>query len=118
MNIFITGDLQPTNRAVNININACPNACAHHTFGEIGLLGVKDGGHDKKAYHLFIGSERPDEEVRKPLFAKIPEDGVAPVVRCLVAAYTRDAFPNETFAEFSTRLGDDELKQIAEEEEV
>lgn len=56
------------------------DACAHHTFGEIGLLGVKDGGQDRRAYHVFIGSERPDE----------------------------------TFAEFSARLGDESLKNVAE----
>lgn len=107
-------DLGPLKRAVNININACSNACAHHTFGEIGLLGIKDGGQDRKAYHLFIGSERPDEEVRKPLLAKIPEKEVPAVVQHLVAAFIRDGFPGESFAEFSTRIGEDTLQRLAE----
>ncbi|MCC5845850.1 MAG: precorrin-3B synthase [Verrucomicrobia bacterium] len=102
-------------KAVNININACSNACAHHTFGEIGLLGVKAGGHDKKAYHLFIGSNRPDEETNKPLLSKIPEAEVSGVVEKLVRLYDRHALPGESFAEFSARQGQDALRSVAEE---
>lgn len=100
---------------INININACSNACAHHTFGEIGLLGVKTGGPDKKAYHLFIGSDRPDEEVNKPLLRRIPEARVSEVVQTLVGRYRKTAFPGETFTDYANREGLETLLATAQD---
>ena len=38
---------------VNIHVTGCPNSCAQHYMGDIGLLGTKSGGAD--AYHVFVG---------------------------------------------------------------
>src|SRR5580700_7125144 len=38
---------------VNIHLTGCPNSCAQHYIGDIGLLGVKVKGED--GYHVFVG---------------------------------------------------------------
>src|SRR6185295_2890908 len=42
---------------VNIHLTGCPNSCAQHYMGDIGLLGTKAkvGGESVDAYHVFVG---------------------------------------------------------------
>src|SRR4029077_619580 len=38
---------------INTHLAGCPNSCAQHYMGDIGLLGVKVRG--EEGYHVFIG---------------------------------------------------------------
>ena len=42
---------------VNIHVTGCPNSCAQHYMGDIGLLGTKAkvGGESGDGYHVFVG---------------------------------------------------------------
>ena len=42
---------------VNIHLTGCPNSCAQHYMGDIGLLGtkVKVAGESVDGYHVFVG---------------------------------------------------------------
>jgi len=42
---------------INIHLTGCPNSCAQHYIGDIGLLGAKiaDGEEQREGYHLFTG---------------------------------------------------------------
>jgi ferredoxin-nitrite reductase len=39
---------------VNIHLTGCPNSCAQHYMGDIGLLGCKNH-QGEEAYHVFVG---------------------------------------------------------------
>ena len=44
---------------INIHLTGCPNSCAQHYIGDIGLLGVKvqisEEGDQVEGYHIHIG---------------------------------------------------------------
>ena len=42
---------------INIHLTGCPNSCAQHYMGDIGLLGtkVKVSGESLEGYHVFVG---------------------------------------------------------------
>lgn len=42
---------------VNIHLTGCPNSCAQHSMGDIGLLAtkVKVHGESVEGYHIFVG---------------------------------------------------------------
>ncbi len=96
---------------INVNINSCTNACAHHTFGEIGLLGIKgkDGG---EAYHLFLGKDRPDESLSRPVVRAIPEAEVKDRLRPLLQQFLASRKEEESFAAFTQRVGRDTIGML------
>ncbi len=98
---------------INLNINSCTNACAHHTFGEIGLLGIKDKN-GNPAYHLFLGKDRPDETISKPVIRSIPEADVKDQIRPLLKQFLAVRKKDESFASFIHRLGRDRIQEFLE----
>ena len=42
---------------INIHVTGCPNSCAQHYIGDVGLLGTKVAVEDDmvEGYHLFLG---------------------------------------------------------------
>ncbi len=97
--------------AVNLNINSCANACAHHTFGEIGLLGVAATSRRPRSYHLFIGDDRPDDRVSSPLVKFIPETDLPDLFRSLLSNYLRQRQVDESFSAYAARVGRQQLFQ-------
>lgn len=47
------------NSALRVHVSGCPNSCAQHQAGDIGLAGskVRIGGATRLGYHLFLGGD-------------------------------------------------------------
>lgn len=101
------------NHPLNIHLTGCPNSCAQHYIGDIGLLGAKVAiGDDMvEGYHLYVGGGfGPDQDVGRELYRNVRADQ-APVVvermlRAYLAARTDDA---ESFREFVLRHSTEQL---------
>jgi ferredoxin-nitrite reductase len=89
-------------RPVNIHVTGCPNSCAQHYIGDIGLLGTKVRGED--AYHVFVGGgfgKHP--AVGRQLFAGISAGELPTTLEKILRVYLRRRAGRESFQQFSTR---------------
>ena len=87
---------------INIHLTGCPNSCAQHYMGDIGLLGVKVRGED--GYHVFIGGGfGSNQAVGRQIFAGITANDLKPTLEKMLKGYLRRREPGETFQKFTAR---------------
>ncbi|TMH81562.1 MAG: NirA family protein [Betaproteobacteria bacterium] len=103
---------------LNIHLTGCPNSCAQHTVGDIGLLATKIAAADAEieGYHLFAGGGFGDRRgLGREILRDIPADEVPQVLERLLRAYLgrRDS-PEEDFQAFARRHGADALRAFAQ----
>jgi ferredoxin-nitrite reductase len=101
---------------INIHLTGCPNSCAQHYVGDIGLLGVKvEAGDDMiEAYNVIVGGGAGEERVLgRELWQGVPVAELpARTVSLLQAYLAARQGPSETFHAFAGRMSVDELKQL------
>lgn len=99
---------------VNIHLTGCPNSCAQHYIGDIGLQGVRTqvAGESVEAYHIvFGGGVGHDQSVARQVFTNIPWTQVPDLLERALRAYLRFREPGESFAAFTRRH---EVKRLQE----
>jgi ferredoxin-nitrite reductase len=116
--------LQKLDSPVNIHLTGCPNSCAQHYIGDIGLLGVKvqvsDDGDQVEGYHIHVGGGfGPDAACGREIFhdVKAP-DAPAMVERLLQAYLAHRASPQESFLAFTRGHEIEALKALCAEPTV
>jgi ferredoxin-nitrite reductase len=103
---------------VNIHLTGCPNSCAQHYIGDIGLLGVKvqvsEEGDQVEGYHVHVGGGfGPDAVCGREIFHNVKAEDAPQVVANLLKAYlAHRASPQETFLAFTRRHDIDALKAM------
>ena len=109
---------------VNIHLTGCPNSCAQHYMGDIGMLGAKvslgddDDAEEVEGYHVFIGGGYgADQAVGREMFRSIPATELPATIEKMLRAYTAHrASPEESFNEFVRRHETDQLKLMFDAE--
>jgi len=87
---------------VNIHVTRCPNSCAQHYMGDIGLLGTKVRGED--GYHVFIGGGfAKNQAVGRQIFSGVSVGELPGTVEKLLRMYLKHRTGRESFQQFSTR---------------
>lgn len=87
---------------INIHLTGCPNSCAQHYMGDIGLLGVKVSG--AECYHVFVGGGFGSRQaVGRQVFSGIAFEDLKPTLEKMLKAYQRHREPGETFQSFTLR---------------
>jgi ferredoxin-nitrite reductase len=110
--------LQKLDSPVNIHLTGCPNSCAQHYIGDIGLLGTKvqisADGDQVEGYHIHVGGGfGPDAACGREIFHDVKaEETPATVERLLQAYLAHRASPQETFLAFTRRHEIDALKAL------
>jgi ferredoxin-nitrite reductase len=105
---------------INIHLTGCPNSCAQHYIGDIGLLGVKvqvsEEGDQVEGYHIHIGGGfGPDAMCGREIFHDVKaEDAPKTVERMLKAYLDHRASPQESFLTFARRHEIPALKAFCE----
>ncbi len=104
---------------VNIHLTGCPNSCAQHYIGDIGLIGVKVpvGEEDTvEGYAIHVGGGFGTEaSIAKLIYPDTKaEDAPARVEGLLRAYLAHRADPNESFHGFANRHEIETLKSLAE----
>ena len=105
----------PDSGPMNIHLTGCPNSCAQHRIGDIGLLGTRIlvGDDDIEGYHLFLGGGYGSFAKIGESFAKnIPVAELGTTVQVLIESVMAHACRDETFAAVVTRLDTDQLREI------
>lgn len=105
---------------INIHLTGCPNSCAQHYIGDIGLLGakVKFAGESVEGYHVFVGGGFGDSQaVGRQVFQGLPFDQLKPTLEKMVDGYLRHRQPGENFRLFTARHDLNTLQAIFSNEE-
>jgi len=107
-------------RPVNIHLTGCPNSCAQHYMGDIGLLGtkVKRSGETLDGYHVFLGGGFGKyQAVGRQVFHAIPHDELPPLLEKVLRGYLRHREAGESFQAFTLRHDLNTLQAIFTNEE-
>ena len=87
---------------VNIHVTGCPNSCAQHYMGDIGLLGTKVQGAD--GYHVFVGGGfGKNQAVGRQVFTGVSATEIPRTLEKMLRAYLKKRAGRETFQQFTTR---------------
>jgi len=103
---------------LNIHLTGCPNSCAQHYIGDIGLLGTKTPAADDEdpaeAYHIHVGGGfGPQAQCGREIYRDVKaENAPAAIERMLKAYLANRNGPEESFADFTRRHGIDALKAL------
>ena len=101
---------------VTIKVSGCPNACGQHHVANIGFHGVvkEIDGKQAPAYQLHLGgSTSADGAVIGRALVKLPARNVPGAVKALLGRWAAARrTPDEPFAEFASRLTDEELHTV------
>jgi ferredoxin-nitrite reductase len=99
---------------VNLHVTGCPNSCAQHYIGDIGLMGVKVQGEEGYQVNLGGGSDA-DRGIARELVAAMPFREVTPLLeRVFLAFETHRLNPDETFLAFTRRHTIEQLRDFAQ----
>ena len=91
---------------INIHVTGCPNSCAQHYMGDIGLLGakVKVSGETVEGYHVFIGGGfGKHQAIGRQIFQGISFQQLKPTLRNMLAGFLKNRVAGETFQSFTKR---------------
>lgn len=105
---------------INIHVTGCPNSCAQHYIGDIGLLGtrVKVGGETEEGYHVFVGGGfGVNRSVGRQIFQGVSWEQMKTTIEKIMEGYLRRRQPGETFQHFTTRHDLNTLQAIFSNEE-
>ncbi len=106
---------------VNIHLTGCPNSCAQHYIGDIGLLGagVEVGDDLVEGYHLYLGGGYGAERgVGREILRSVAATDAPKVVERLLRVYQeRRSSPAESFDGFVRRHPTDQLQAWIERRE-
>ena len=104
---------------INIHLTGCPNSCAQHYIGDIGLLGTKidTPNGPVEGYHVYIGGGCDQDRGLAREFAKnIPFEELGPLLEGLLRAYQTRLASGEDFLGFARRHDIAELLSMSRQE--
>ena len=94
----------PLDMPINIHLTGCPNSCAQHYMGDIGLLGTKVGPDKREGYHVYVGGGfGQDQGVARELFRSVSFEILKPTVEKMLRGYLRHREKGENFQAFTRR---------------
>jgi ferredoxin-nitrite reductase len=103
---------------INIHLTGCPNSCAQHYMGDIGLLGakVKQGGDTVEGYHVLLGGGFGEKQaVAREVFRGVPFNELPALLEHLLKVYLAKRNRGESFVEFTRRHSVKELQELFSE---
>lgn len=103
---------------VNIHLTGCPNSCAQHYIGDIGLMGVRVKNADGEAedgFNIVLGGGVDDQRgIAKEAWKGIPADKAPALIEQLLVVYLRDRDGDESFTAFTNRHSAEELMGLCD----
>jgi ferredoxin-nitrite reductase len=102
-------------RPINIHLTGCPNSCAQHYMGDIGLLGakVKQGSDTVEGYHVVMGGGFGNNQaVAREIFKGVPFNELTTLLEHVLKTYLEKRQSSESFVEFTRRHSVKELQEM------
>ncbi len=104
---------------INIHLTGCPNSCAQHYMGDIGLLGtkVKLQGESREGYHVFVGGGFGQKQaLGRMVFQGLSFDELKPTLEKMLLAFIKHREIGEPFQTFTTRRDIGNLQEMFTQE--
>ena len=105
----------PLDEPLRLHITGCPNACAQHQIGHIGMMGSKTkvDGQIVDAYDFFVGGQMGrGAAFNHPILRKVPATECAKRLEQLLLGFKKGRKEHEVFNEWCKRVGDEELVKL------
>jgi ferredoxin-nitrite reductase len=105
---------------VNIHLTGCPNSCAQHYMGDIGLLGTKAkvSGESVDGYHVFVGGGfGAQQAVGRQVFTGVAFEDLKLTLEKMLKGYLRRRTEGESFQAFTARHDLNTLQAIFSNDE-
>ena len=106
---------------INIHLTGCPNSCAQHYIGDIGMIAcrvpVDEAGEDTvEGFHVFVGGGfGADAGIGRELYRDIRREDCPRLIERILEAYVRNrACAEELFLTFTRRHDIPVLKGLVE----
>lgn len=96
-------------KPINIHLTGCPNSCAQHAIGDIGLLGVQVAINEGTAegYTVFLGGGSDHERgLGREIVKSLPATDVPDALARLLSVYMAERQIGESFLTFARRHSD------------
>jgi ferredoxin-nitrite reductase len=103
---------------INIHLTGCPNSCAQHYVGDIGLQGVKVtvGGESLEGYHVVLGGGVGAQAgLGQQVFTGISFGELPGLLERVLKTYLARRHSGEAFAEFTRRHDVKALQELFSE---
>ena len=94
------------NSSLRVHISGCPNSCAQHQVGDIGLAGarVKVGGRARDGYQVFLGADLDARRVGE-LVGRVAAEDVRAAVDAICGTWESLRHGPETLGQTVRRMG-------------
>ena len=94
------------NSSLRVHVSGCPNSCAQHQAGDIGLAGskVRVGGRARDGYHVFLGADLDQHRVGE-VVGRVAAEDVPAAVDAIVGAWESLRHGPETLGRTVNRIG-------------
>ncbi|MGE5270575.1 MAG: NirA family protein [Thiohalocapsa sp.] len=98
---------------VNIHLTGCPNSCAQHYVGDIGLLGKRLGDEMIEGYAVLLGGGGDSERaLAREIYPDVAADEVAIVVERMLRGFLAHRQPQESLQAFAARHSVEGLRAL------
>jgi ferredoxin-nitrite reductase len=101
---------------LNIHLTGCPNSCAQHYVGDIGLLATKVELNDEEeveGYHIVVGGGSGAElKLGREICRSVPADEMPRRLEAMLRGYLAHRLPAESFHAFANRHEVGELARL------
>jgi ferredoxin-nitrite reductase len=103
---------------VNIHLTGCPNSCAQHYIGDLGLIATRvpvapDSDDTVEGFNIHVGGGYgPDARIAREIFPATRIEDVPAIVTRILRAYLDNRDGAETFLAFASRHEIADLKTM------
>ena len=96
------------NSSLKVHVSGCPNSCAQHQVGDIGLAGskVKVGARTTDGYHVYLGADLDAHRVGE-VVGRVAADDVPAVTEAICGIWESVRRNGETLGQTVQRVGHD-----------
>ena len=97
---------------INIHLTGCPNSCAQHYIGDIGMVGTaaEDGS---EGYNVFVGGGVDhDQGMARFLCGPVASRDICTITESIVGSYLKLREDGESFIAFANRHDETALQKL------
>jgi len=100
-------------RPINIHLTGCPNSCAQHYVGDIGLLGVKIGNEMVEGYAVLLGGGAGGERaLAREIYSEVSMADLPGTIERMLKGYIAHRRDGESFHDFTARYPIETLRAL------
>ena len=103
------------NSALRVHVSGCPNSCAQHQAGDIGLAGskVRVGGATREGYHVYLGADIGAGRVGE-VVGRVATEDLPATVDAVVGIWEAMRHEGESLGTAVARIGHDAIARHLE----